>query len=161
REAKASPAEHAAPPQRKSDSAPPAAAVTSPAPRSRVDAPIKRQVAPPAPPPPARVAEEAPAPPKRPSSPPKTGIDVWQGRPGAPSPAPPRPAGPPPARRTTYDPRATAAAARPQTTFGPQARGPMGPRGRPGSRTGPQMQRGGPQMQRSKGPVATQEMASY
>jgi translation initiation factor IF-2 len=125
--------------------------------------PIRRPAAPP--PAPARqVVEEPPAAPKRPSSPPKTGIDVWQGRPGVPMPAPPRSTGSPVARRTTYDPRASAATARPQSTFGPQSRGPMGGRGRPGGRPGQQMQRGGfgaQQMQRGKGPVMTAEMASH
>ncbi len=110
-----------------------------------------------------RPAEEPPQAPKRPSSPPKTGIDVWQGRPGVPMPAPPRSTGTPLARRTTYDPRAAASAARPQSTFGPQSRGPMGGRGRPGGRPGQQQQRGGfgSQQQRGKGPILTAEMSSH
>jgi len=140
-------------------SAPVASAQPASRPARHVDAPIRRPVAPPAPP--ARPAEDPSAAPKRPSSPPKTGIDVWQGRPGVPMPAPPRSTGTPLARRTTYDPRAASTAARPQTTFGPQSRGPMGNRGRPGGRPGQQMQRGGPQFQRSKGPPTTQEMASH
>jgi translation initiation factor IF-2 len=123
-----------------------------------VDAPIRRPASPPVQ---AKPAEEAPGAPKRPSSPPKTGIDVWQGRPGVPMPAPPRSTGAIPARRTTYDPRAASTASRPQTTFGPQSRGPMGGRGRPGGRPGQQMQRGGPSFQRNKGPITTQEMASH
>jgi translation initiation factor IF-2 len=165
--AAAAPAAEPSPPAAKPEpapapaAAPPAARPAAPAART-VEAPIRRQPTPPAPAPAAaRPAEEAPQAPKRPSSPPKTGIDVWQGRPGVPMPPPPRPGGAPPARRTTYDPRASSATARPQTTFGPQNRGPMGARGRPGGRPGQQMQRGGPQMPRSKGPIATQEMASH
>jgi len=78
--------------------------------------------------------------PKRPSTPPRTGIDVWQGRPGVPMPQPPRSA-PPPARRTTYDPRAGATPGRPSgPPYGggmagrfPPGRGPQ----RPGFRRGP------------------------
>ena len=132
--------------------------VTRPVTR-HVDAPIRRAPAPPPAPVAARPVDDGA--PKRPSSPPKTGIDVWQGRPGVPMPAAPRTTGAPPARRTTYDPRASNTQVRPQTTFGPQGRGPMGSRGRPGGRPGQQMNRGGPQMQRTKGPVTTQEMASH
>ncbi|MFO0591194.1 MAG: translation initiation factor IF-2 [Polyangiaceae bacterium] len=150
----------------KNEPAAPPASTSAPAASARprqVEAPVRR---PAAPPPPARPApvEEPPAAPKRPSSPPKTGIDVWQGRPGVPMPAPPRTGGAPPARRTTYDPRAQSTQARPATTFGPQSRGPMGQRGRPGGPGGPMRPgqgRGGPQFQRSKGPVTTQEMSSH
>ena len=174
------PAEPPAPAPKVEEKSAPAAAAPAPAPAARpqapasaapmsargpassVQPPIRRQ-APTPPAPAARPAEEPPQAPKRPSSPPKTGIDVWQGRPGVPMPAPPRSTGSPPARRTTYDPRAAASAARPQSTFGPQSRGPMGARGRPGGRPGQQMQRGGfgAQQQRGKGPITTQEMASH
>jgi translation initiation factor IF-2 len=96
--------------------------------------------------------------PRRPSSPPKTGIDVWQGRPGVPMPVPRTG---PPARRTTYDPRAAASPARPGAGFGPGGRpmmgGGRGPQGRPGFRPRPGMA-----MPR-RGPVnvSTQEMASH
>ncbi len=70
-------------------------------------------------------------PPKRPSVPPRTGIDVWQGRPGVPMPQTRSAA--PPARRTTYDPRASTT---PPRTMGPtsgfpQSRGPNRPGQRP------------------------------
>ncbi len=55
-------------------------------------------------------AEKKPTPPPaaapRPSSPPKTGIDVWEGRPGVPMPQPPRAATP---RRVQYDAKAPGA----------------------------------------------------
>lgn len=78
---------------------------------------------------------------------PRTGIDVWQGRPGVPMPAARTSA--PPARRTTYDTRSVGG---PQ---GPRSRGPMGTRGGP--------QRGG---MRSRAPGAirasnTQEMGAH
>ncbi|MEZ4295340.1 MAG: translation initiation factor IF-2 [Polyangiaceae bacterium] len=149
------PVEAPAPAKKPVEAPAPAAAPVSARPAPSAQPPVRRGPPPSAPP--ARV-EEPPAAPRRPSSPPKTGIDVWQGRPGVPMPAPPRSTGSPPARRTTYDPRA-ATPTRPQTTFGPQSRGPMG-RGRPGGR-GPQQNRMGGGQQRSKGPIATQEMASH
>ncbi|MBK8254409.1 MAG: translation initiation factor IF-2 [Polyangiaceae bacterium] len=184
----AAPAEQAAPEPVRAEPPPVVEAAPEPPPPS--PRPLARVEAPPPPPPPpppqqthqragaqppirraapaqaqapaARQTEESQAP-KRPSSPPKTGIDVWQGRPGVPMPAAPRSAGTPPARRTTYDPRAAAPAARPQTTFGPQSRGPMGARGRQGGRPGQQPQRGAPgqMQQRGKSAVTTQEMASH
>ncbi|WP_437630807.1 translation initiation factor IF-2 [Sorangium sp. So ce854] len=97
--------------------------------------------------------------PRRPSSPPKTGIEVWQGRPGVTMPAPRT--GPPPARRTTYDPRANAQQARPGgPTFGPGGRSmPGGRNARPGTfgrRPG-----GGGALPRKPVQVSTQEMASH
>jgi translation initiation factor IF-2 len=68
---------------------------------------------------------------RRPSTPPKTGVEVWQGRPGVPMPTPPRSA--PTPRRVQYDAKAGGPAG------GPQRRGPM-MGGRPGQRGG----RGGP-----------------
>ena len=116
-----------------------------------------RATPPPAPPAPARVEE-----PRRPSSPPRTGIDVWQGRPGVPMPVPPRnPSTMPGPRRTTYDPRAGAQPARPggAAGYGP-GRGPSGPqsRNRPGfGRPRP----GGPMMPSRKPHVSTAEMGSH
>ncbi|WP_437775368.1 translation initiation factor IF-2 [Sorangium sp. So ce1097] len=97
--------------------------------------------------------------PRRPSSPPKTGIEVWQGRPGVTMPAPRT--GPPPARRTTYDPRANAQQARPGgPSFGPGGRSmPGGRNTRPGTfgrRPG-----GGGALPRKPVQVSTQEMASH
>jgi len=112
--------------------------------------------------------------PPRSSTPPKTGIDVWQGRPGVPMPAPQQRTGAP--RRTTYDPRAQAPQARPGATgFGQTARpaqgggAQRGPGGQQRGNTAAQgtgnfRQRPGaaPMLQR-RGPaqVSTQEMASH
>ncbi len=95
--------------------------------------------------------------PRRPSSPPKTGIEVWQGRPGVTMPA--ARTGTPPARRTTYDPRANAQQARPGgPSFGPGGR-PMGGRNtRPGMFGRP---RPGGGLPRKPVQVSTQEMASH
>ena len=105
-------------------------------------------------PPPAPGAAATPpasTPPRRPSSPPKTGIDVWQGRPGVPMPAARTT---PPARRTTYDPRANTTPARPGAGFGPAGRQ-MGNRGRPGFRPRPGA------VPKRPAHVSTQEMASH
>ena len=73
-------------------------AVAPPEPKAAPEPPAKPAI----PTPEARPAlpAAAAAPPQRPSSPPKTGIDVWEGRPGVPMPKPPR--GPTP-RRVQYD----------------------------------------------------------
>jgi translation initiation factor IF-2 len=128
-------------------SAPPVSAPVAASPRAET----------PAPPP----VSEAP---RRPSSPPRTGIDVWQGRPGVPMPQTRQTS--PPARRTTYDPRAAAQSARPG---GPGAYG--GPGMRPGGGGRPGQQRfGGPGRpgqrnigpSRPKGPQMPQtEMAAH
>ncbi len=106
-----------------------------------------------------------PGAPRRPTSPPKTGIETWSGRPGVPMPAPR--VGPPPARRTVYDPRSNATPAR------PGAPGNYGPPGRPGQnnfrgggRPGQNNFRGrpgfgGPMGGRKSTMVSTQEMASH
>ncbi|MGK3991875.1 translation initiation factor IF-2 [Sorangium sp. So ce1024] len=98
--------------------------------------------------------------PRRPSSPPKTGIEVWQGRPGVTMPA--ARTGPPPARRTTYDPRANAQQARPGgPSFGPGGRSmPGGRNARPGT-FGRQRPGGGGGLPRKPVQVSTQEMASH
>ena len=117
-------------------------------------------------PPPAAVAAAAPVsaepgvapvPPKRPSSPPRTGIDVWEGRPGVPMPQVQRSPTP---RRVQYDPKAGALRGRPgqQPLGGPMGgrmphRGPM----RPGQR-GPMM-RPGPRL--PGGPPTTQERSAH
>ncbi len=67
----------------------------------------------------ARPAQVASAPP-RPTSAPKTGIDVWEGRPGVPMPQPPR--GPMP-RRVQYDAKAGAAQAGARGRGGPTSMG--------------------------------------
>jgi translation initiation factor IF-2 len=117
--------------------------------------------APPPSAPPAMVSSSSPPAsvdaPRRPSTPPRTGIDVWQGRPGVPMPQ--ARATTPPARRTTYDPRAASAAARPSAGF--QPRPPMGGRGRPGFG---QQGRGRPGMTSglaSKRPMPITEMAAH
>ncbi|HHH26783.1 MAG TPA: translation initiation factor IF-2 [Polyangiaceae bacterium] len=91
-------------------------------------------------------AEDKPEEPKkRPTSPPKTGIEVWGGRPGVPMPQRPRTG----QRRTTYDPRANA--------------GGGGRFGRPGGRPGyrPGFRRSYHQRNQRKGPVhvSTKEMS--
>lgn len=124
-------------------------------------------------PPPRKPSDTPSTIPPRSSTPPKTGIDVWQGRPGVPMPAAQQRTSTP--RRTTYDPRAQAPQARPgQPGFGQGARpaqggaprgpggqqrggagatGPGGFRGRPGA--SPMLPRRGPAQ------VSTQEMASH
>ncbi|WP_437996226.1 translation initiation factor IF-2 [Sorangium sp. So ce185] len=108
----------------------------------------------------AKPEEAAPAnqAPRRPSSPPKTGIEVWQGRPGVTMPA--ARTGTPPARRTTYDPRANAQQARPGgPSFGPGGRSmPGGRNARPGTFG---RQRPGGALPRKPVQVSTQEMASH
>jgi hypothetical protein len=88
---------------------------------------------------PAPVApSEPPPPPPRVSSPPKTGIEVWAGRPGVPMPTP---AG---VSRTGIGGGSVGTMAR-RSEFNPRASGPTG--GMPqrgGLRGGPQMGRGGP-----------------
>jgi len=120
---------HAVPP------APPPAAVAAPPVVVPPPAPAPAPVAAAAPtPPPASTgtgANPAPAGAARPSTAPKTGIDVWGGRPGVPM---PQRTGPLP-RRVQYDAKAG-------TGFGQRPGGPGGP-SRPG---GPQGNfRGGPQ----------------
>jgi len=118
---------------------------------------------------PARAALPSPSvPPTRPSSPPRTGIDVWEGRPGVPmSPAHRAPV----PRRVQYDAKAGAANAgqrRPGQPGGmPGQRGPMprGTRGRgPGMGGGPGGyggRGGGPLSARAPAPVATQERGAH
>ena len=127
--------------------------------------PAASEVAPsPSPPPPAappRRADAVRAPdpePPRASTPPKTGVEVWQGRPGVPMPQAPR--GAPPPRRVQYDAKAGAA-------VGPQRRGGPMMGGRPGQRGGAGGMRGrfgGPMqpLRRSSGPVIpAQERAAH
>ncbi|WP_437605975.1 translation initiation factor IF-2 [Sorangium sp. So ce834] len=122
--------------------------------------PGARPTQPPAPATAAKPEEAAPAnqAPRRPSSPPKTGIEVWQGRPGVTMPA--ARTGTPPARRTTYDPRANAQQARPGgPSFGPGGRSmPGGRNARPGTFG---RQRPGGALPRKPVQVSTQEMASH
>jgi translation initiation factor IF-2 len=89
---------------------------------------------------------------RRPSTPPKSGIEVWEGRPGVPMPQRPRAASG--ARRTTYDPRAAAGTARPGYGGRAVAGRPM----RPGFRRGPGFTR-----DRRRGPVevSTKEMSAH
>ena len=106
-----------------------------------------------------RPAAESPAPaaeraqPARAPAPAKTGIDVWEGRPGVPMPQPPR--GGPTPRRVQYDPKAGAAGGgrpRPGQAFG----------GRPGfGRPGMRRPGQGPMIPRPKGPVMTQERGAH
>ncbi|MDX2054421.1 MAG: translation initiation factor IF-2 [Polyangiaceae bacterium] len=119
-------------------------------------APPSVAVAPPAPPPPPPAAEAspslAPATPSQKPAAPKTGIDVWEGRPGVPMPQVHRSTGPV-ARRVQYDAKAGNVGGRPRPG-GPMVGGGGMPSGAPvgggsGSR-GPQ-QRGGGMRQRGLG----------
>jgi translation initiation factor IF-2 len=111
---------------------------------------------------PAPVSERAPVemaspppepPPVRPAAPAKTGIDVWEGRPGVPMPQTQR--GGPTPRRVQYDPKAGAAGGgrpRPGQAFG----------GRPGfGRPGMRRPGQGPIVPRPKGPITTQERGAH
>jgi len=94
-----------------------------------------------------------PEPPPVVRPPTKTGIDVWEGRPGVPMPQPPR--GGPTPRRVQYDPKAGApgrGGARPGQAFGNRPGF-----GRPGMRRPGQ----GPMIPRPKGPVMTQERGAH
>jgi len=85
---------------------------------------------------------------------PRTGIDVWEGRPGVPMPQVQR--GAPTPRRVQYDPKAGAASARPR----PGA--PLPGHGRPGfNRPGMRRPFGAPAVPRPKGPVTTQERGAH
>ncbi|HEX3593536.1 MAG TPA: translation initiation factor IF-2 [Polyangiaceae bacterium] len=132
---------------------------------------VREPEPPPAPPPPAPpVAAPAPQPapaisvkavePERPrpaASAPKTGVEVWGGRPGVPMPQPPRVA--PAPRRVQYDAKAGGQAGGPQRRGGPMMGG-----GRPGQRGAPRGRFGvssGP-LKRSSGPVIpAQERAAH
>jgi translation initiation factor IF-2 len=143
-----------APPSAPRASAPRASAVPVEAP----EPPPRVEPVPAAPPAPAPVeAAPAPAPepppPVRPPTPAKTGIDVWEGRPGVPMPQAQR--GGPTPRRVQYDPKAGAPGggrARPGQPFG----------GRPGfGRPGMRRPGQGPMIARPKGPVMTQERGAH
>ena len=121
----------------------------------------------PAPVPTAAAAPEAQAPPParspRPSSPPRTGIETWAGRPGVPMPVPAaRAAGAPVPRRVQYDPRTTTAPGtaprRDMRSGGSMPGRPMGRPGGAGMRRGPG---GAPQARRPAAAVSTQEMSAH
>jgi translation initiation factor IF-2 len=148
-----------APPSAPRASAPRASAapVESPEPAPRVEsapAPTPAPVAERAPVVAAPAPEPQPPPPVRPPTPAKTGIDVWEGRPGVPMPQTQR--GGPTPRRVQYDPKAGAPGgggrARPGQAFG----------GRPGfGRPGMRRPGQGPMIARPKGPVMTQERGAH
>ncbi|NRA34795.1 MAG: translation initiation factor IF-2 [Polyangiaceae bacterium] len=143
----AAPSAPAAAPSAPAAASPPSAPAAAPsAPAAAAPEPSAPAAAPaPVPEPPAAAAAAAPAEPApaapapagadaaaRPSTAPRTGIDVWEGRPGVPRPTPPRSAGP---RRVQYDAK----------TGGPGGGGPGGGhRGRPmmGGRMGRGPRRG-------------------
>ncbi len=107
---------------------------------------------PPAAPSPTTPPPAAAAPPR--STAPKTGIDVWEGRPGVPMPQVQR--GTPTPRRVQYDPKAGSIGARPR----PGA--PMPGHGRPGfNRPGMRRPFGSIAVPRTKGPVTTQERGAH
>ncbi|MEI9940661.1 MAG: translation initiation factor IF-2 [Pseudomonadota bacterium] len=135
--------------------APVAEAPRAPVQPARVPTPPPVQVAPPAP----SLAASSPA--VRTSTAPKTGIDVWEGRPGVPMPAQ-VPRGPMP-RRVQYDAKAPGAIqGRPPAGGGaggrPQMGGNRGPQGRGGMRP-----RGIGSMPKGKisGSVVTQERSAH
>ena len=127
-------------------------------------APESPRAAPLAPPPtPQQIASMAPTlsaaspQPARTSTAPKTGIDVWEGRPGVPMPAQ-VPRGPMP-RRVQYDAKAPGAVqGRPRPGGPPQMGGNRGPQGRGGMRP-----RGIGSMPKGKitGSVVTQERSAH
>jgi translation initiation factor IF-2 len=121
-----------------------------PTPPAEAPAPTPVPVAPP----PVSAAAPVPATTPTRSTPPKTGIDVWEGRPGVPMPQVQR--GTPTPRRVQYDPKAGAAGGRPR----PGA--PMPGHGRPGfNRPGMRRPFGAPMVARPKGPVMTQERGAH
>jgi translation initiation factor IF-2 len=94
---------------------------------------------------------------RSPSTAPKTGVEVWQGRPGVPMPQPPR--GAPAPRRVQYDAKAGSGG-------GPQRRGGPMMSGRPQHRGGrPGGPRGGPMMpqpiKRTTPAIPAQERAAH
>jgi translation initiation factor IF-2 len=97
--------------------------------------------------------------PRRPSVAPKTGIDVWEGRPGVPMPQRPRVTNPA-ARRTTYDPRAAVPNRRPGYPYGGPRTVPGRPV-RPGFRRGPGGMYQGRGMPTKGGQVSTKEMSAH
>ena len=144
REVEATPVVPAAPPPVAAAAAPVAEAPRAPAP-----------VPAPAPAPTQAAAPAQPAP--RPSTAPKTGIDVWEGRPGVPMPVQ-VPRGPLP-RRAVYDAKAPGAIqGRPPPGGRPQMGGNRGPAGRGGMRP-----RGIGSMPKGKitGSVVTQERSAH
>jgi translation initiation factor IF-2 len=161
-------------PSQKEEEPPPVSVRTAPTPPP-ASAPRASAVPVEAPEPPPPVVETLPAPvaaaperppvevapPPRPApepppvrAPAKTGIDVWEGRPGVPMPQAQR--GGPTPRRVQYDPKAGAAGGgrpRPGQPFGGGRPG----FGRPGMRRPGQ----GPMVPRPKGPVMTQERGAH
>ncbi len=134
-----------APPAAIAEPVEPAREQPAPAPPAPIEPPQPPTPEPAAPPvreeaPPVEAAPEvthrapAPAPPRPiPSQPPRTGIETWAGRPGVPmrQPPAPRPQAAPVPRRVQYDPRAVAAAGKPDQRGQAGARNKMwGGRGR-------------------------------
>ena len=152
--------------------APPVAPVVAAPEPARAAAPAVAAPPTPVAPPPAPVAHAAPpvststassatlsaaTPPVRTTSAPKTGIDVWEGRPGVPMPVQ-VPRGPMP-RRVQYDAKAPGAVqGRPRPGGPPQMGGNRGPQGRGGMRP-----RGIGSMPKGKisGAVVTQERSAH
>src|SRR5690606_22984809 len=93
---------------------------------------------------------------------PKTGIDVWEGRPGVPMPQAPRNSGVP--RRVQYDAKGGAASSQgPRRPSGPGGMGGNNSRGRPGQ-SGPGRRGGAGQLQSRRpgtGAIGTQERAAH
>jgi translation initiation factor IF-2 len=149
---------HVAPPE------PPLQMITSPREPEVVrepeppPAPAPVVVAPPPPPPAPAISVKAVEPerPRPAVSAPKTGVEVWGGRPGVPMPQAPRVA--PAPRRVQYDAKAGALVGGPQRRGGPMMGGRPGQRGAPRGRFGVSS---GP-LKRSSGPVIpAQERAAH
>jgi translation initiation factor IF-2 len=162
----------AAPPQAEAAPAPPPAAAAAPEPQRVAPVAAAAPAVPPAAPVVSQQASSpspmstsasastnlaASTPPVRVSSAPKTGIDVWEGRPGVPMPVQ-VPRGPMP-RRVQYDAKAPGAVqGRPRPGGPPQMGGNRGPQGRGGMRP-----RGIGSMPKGKisGAVVTQERSAH
>ncbi|MEO7033880.1 MAG: translation initiation factor IF-2 [Polyangiaceae bacterium] len=161
-EARPEPVEPVAPPPppvaREPEPAPaPVAAAPTPPSVQAPHAPVSPPPAQPSPPMAASAGLATSAPVPRPSTAPKTGIDVWEGRPGVPMP-PQVPRGPMP-RRVQYDAKAPGAVqGRPRPGGPPQMGGNRGPAGRGGMRP-----RGIGSMPKGKisGAVVTQERSAH
>ncbi|MEN9581973.1 MAG: hypothetical protein RJA70_4982, partial [Pseudomonadota bacterium] len=146
-EAQPPPVEVSAPTAPVASTLPESVPASVPATRRTGETPAPR---PPAPP------KESPAPAAPPSVRPKTGIDVWQGRPGVPMPQPPRTGIMP--RRVQYD--AKAGGAGPGAPRPGGGRGPGGPPSRLG-RGAPRRGIGSLSLSRRGGPPVTQERNAH
>ncbi|HQP36863.1 MAG TPA: translation initiation factor IF-2, partial [Polyangiaceae bacterium] len=137
----------------------------APEPPAPAPAPVPTPApAPPAVAPVAAPARPEPTPPARPAAP-RTGVEVWGGRPGVPMPSTPsvRPPAPVP-RRVQYDPKAAAAGKPGDARGGVGAgarKGPMWGKQGAGGRRGPQGQAWGQQPRGRAAAPSTKEMSEH